>query len=91
MDTYGYLYNGSFNSSFPNQNVLLADDDDGGNHQFELTYFLQSSVTYVLVPTTYAANVMGVFSIIGTGLGLLSFSQLNITGKNLSYSKLFLQ
>jgi hypothetical protein len=73
MDTYGYLYNNSFNSSFPNQNVLLADDDDGGNHQFDLIYFLHSSAAYVVVATTYATNVTGAFLITAIGPGSVSF------------------
>jgi hypothetical protein len=73
MDTYGYLYNNSFNSSFPNQNVLLADDDDGGDSQFGLISFLQSSAAYVVVATTYATKVTGTFLIVATGPGSVGF------------------
>lgn len=69
MNTYGYLYNYNFNPAYPYQDLTLLDDQNAGNNQFKLTYFLQSSVTYIVVATTYSANVTGAFSIsvIGTG------------------------
>ncbi|CAF1199319.1 unnamed protein product [Rotaria sordida] len=52
IDTYGYLYNNSFHPSSPDQNLLFADDDSGGNGQFRFTVSLVPNVTYILVVTT---------------------------------------
>jgi hypothetical protein len=82
MDTYGYLYNDSFNPLFPPENLLLQDDDDGGNRQFKLVSFFRSLATYIIVVTTYDGGITGGFSIIATGPAVLGFSQINITSKN---------
>jgi hypothetical protein len=88
IDTYGYLYNNSFNSSFPNQNLLTQDGEDDGDNRYDFIYFLESSVLYVAVATTYSSSVTGAFSIITTGPASVGFSQLNITSKHSSYSQL---
>lgn len=75
MDTYGYLYNNSFNYLLPDLDILSSDDDSGGNHQFMFTIPLQSLLKYILVVTTLGEEVIGTFSLIATGPGLLSFSR----------------
>jgi hypothetical protein len=67
IDTYGYIYEGSFNHLYPSENVLLSDDDTGGNNQFKLIIYLQPITTYILVVTTYKDNVTGAFSILTYG------------------------
>ena len=83
-DTYGYIYNNSFDPSFPNQNLLSFNDDGGGDQQFIFRTFLQTITQYILVVTTNRVSVTGAFSIIATGPELLSFSKINISSKNSS-------
>lgn len=64
FDTFGYIYNNSFNSSFPNLNLLSVNDDGGDANQFMLIVDLQPITKYILVVTTSYANVIGAFSII---------------------------
>ncbi|CAF1088909.1 unnamed protein product [Adineta steineri] len=77
IDTYGYLYNNSFNSSVPSRNLLSSDDDSGGNSQFMFIIYLQAMAKDVLVATTYTAQIKGIFSIIGLGPSLISYTRLN--------------
>ena len=62
MDTYGYLYNNTFNSSNLRENLLTQDDENGGEGQFLIMQFIRTLTTYVLVVTTYEANVTGPFT-----------------------------
>lgn len=73
MDTYGYLYHDTFNSSNVKQNMIVSDDDNGGNHQFMLMSSLKTSTKYVLVVTTYVINIVGSFKITANGPGLVQF------------------
>ncbi|CAF4036671.1 unnamed protein product [Adineta steineri] len=77
IDTYGYLYNNSFNSSVPSRNLLSSDDDSGGNSQFMFIIYLQAMAKDVLVATTFTAQIKGIFSIIGLGPSLISYTRLN--------------
>jgi len=74
FDSYGLIYRDNFDRSMPNVNLLQQNDDGAGNHQFLLRLFLQTSLSYELVVTTYASTVIGSFSIssIGPGLALLN-------------------
>jgi hypothetical protein len=85
IDTYGYIYDNSFNPSFPTQYLLLYDDG-AGNGQFMFTMTLHPLINYILVATTFLQNTIGEFTIYATGLAMLSFSRLYITSKK---SKLF--
>jgi hypothetical protein len=67
VDTYGYLYANSFDPSNVNVNLLVQDNDSGGDFQFYITILLQSGGTYILVVTTYAPGVTTTFSIITAG------------------------
>ncbi|UJR12170.1 hypothetical protein I4U23_016347, partial [Adineta vaga] len=74
MDTYGYMYNRTFNPAYPYQNMLLSDDETGENSQFLLTVVFQAMVQYILIVTTYEEKVTGRFSLIGQGPDSISFS-----------------
>jgi len=82
IDTYGYIYNTSFNPALPSENMLLSDDDGGGDHQFKLLLYLQSIIKYILVVTTYNENEQGGFIVIVTGPTLVSFSAADMSSKN---------
>ena len=73
VDTYGYLYTGSFSPSAPSTNLLIADDDSAGNSQFRLTTALQSTGTAILVVTTYSAGATGGVTVIVTGPSAVTF------------------
>jgi hypothetical protein len=74
IDTYGYLYNSSFDPSSPSSNLLLQDDEGGGNGRFKLTFFLVPDAMYILVATTFDPNETGLFSISASGPGSVTFS-----------------
>ena len=59
IDTIGYLYNNSFTPSSPKTNLIVADDESGGNGQFSLTATLVSKATVILVVTTFFSGVTG--------------------------------
>ncbi|CAF2028725.1 unnamed protein product [Rotaria magnacalcarata] len=69
IDTYGFLYNGSFFPNSPTRNLVISDDESGGNAQFRLSVYLQSYAQYVLVVTTYYGNVFGPYMVMTSGLG----------------------
>ncbi|CAF3374321.1 unnamed protein product [Rotaria sp. Silwood1] len=74
IDTYGYIYNNSFNSSNPGLNLITENNDSGEKKQFKLKAHLQAWETYVLVITTYTPNVRGAFSIVASGPTSVNFS-----------------
>jgi hypothetical protein len=78
IDTYGYFYNRTFNSSNPLLSLLQSNDDSGGNLQFLLNLVLQPNSVYILVVTTYSAHVIAPFSV--TASGTVSTIQYNGTG-----------
>ena len=79
IDTYGSIYNNSFNSSLPNENLLQQNNDDAGKNQFRLNLTLISSRKYILVVTTNGPRVVGDFLIIANGFGLMNFSTSSLT------------
>ncbi|CAF3404586.1 unnamed protein product [Rotaria socialis] len=74
VNTYGYIYENSFDPSDSSLNLLVEDDNSGDNEQFQLSAFLQPSTIYILVATTSYPYVMGTFSIIATGSHLASLT-----------------
>jgi hypothetical protein len=78
IDLYGYFYKNSFNATNPSANEIASDDDSGGNLQFQFTVSLQPFVTYVLVVTTFIANVTGSYTISAVGIGNV-FGELTTT------------
>ncbi|CAF3404196.1 unnamed protein product [Rotaria socialis] len=77
IDTFGYVYNNSFTSLAPSQNLLAYDNDDAGNLQFRLYISLHTDATYILIVTTYSQMVTGPFFIIATGPASVTFSPVN--------------
>ena len=73
IDTYGYIYNSSFNPANPRMNLLAEDNDNGKKKQFQLKVNLQPWETYVLVTTTFLPSVRGSFSIAVSDPKLVNF------------------
>jgi len=73
LDTLGYLYNGTFYPHSPGTNLIMSDDDRGGNNQFLLTAFLEAGVPYTLVVSSHAAGATGPFSLVASGPGDVEF------------------
>lgn len=71
IDTYGCLYDNTFNASFPYENLFASDNDSGGDSQFMFNIFLEAVRKYILVITTYYPKTTGEFSIIATGSDVL--------------------
>jgi hypothetical protein len=63
FDSYGCLYDGSFNPLYPSQGLITTDDDGAGSGQFQIDRSLQSGRTYILVVTTYNIGITGSFTI----------------------------
>ncbi len=79
MDTFGFLYNGNFNPSYPTENLIIQNDEKGGNNQFKLTAFLQPGVLYTLVVSTFLPDITGSFSVVASGPANVYFIPTNIT------------
>lgn len=77
IDDFGYLYVNGFDSLNTSQNLLDSNDDSASSNNFQLNRTLQTGVTYILVYTTYAANVTGAFIITATGPQRITFSRVN--------------
>ena len=91
IDTYGYIYNDTFDSNDPAVNLIVENDNTGGNLQFQFNIFLEALTRYILVVTTYKGGTIGVFSIVATGPALISFSQMDTASKDPIYLKMLLQ
>ncbi len=87
MDTYGYIYDSSFDPAFPTINLLALDDNTGGNDQFKFGNVFPSLANWILVVTTFSPGVTGAFSIFASGPALLGFSRINASGKKSNYLK----
>ena len=74
IDTYGSLYDNSFDPNEPSINLILVDDDGAGSHQFKLVVVLESMMQYFLVVSTYDPFVTGPYSIVIVGNGTVSFA-----------------
>jgi hypothetical protein len=76
MNTYGYLYQETFDPIDPQDNCI--DDDDGrcGDGQFSLESFLEVNKTYILVVTTSYPGATGTFSITSKSHANVSFTLL---------------
>ena len=76
IDTYGLLYDGTFDPSDPASSLLMSNDDGGIYLQFKITTLLESNKTYTLVVTTHGTSVVGSYSLIASGpvqLSLIMF------------------
>ena len=74
VNTYGYIYKEKFNPVNTSKNLLSQNDNSCNTDQFKLTLDLQVGTTYILVVTTYYANVTGTFSITVSGPSNVSFN-----------------
>ncbi|CAF1649315.1 unnamed protein product [Rotaria magnacalcarata] len=74
MDTYGYLFNTTFDPTDTTKNLVEEGDDYGSSTDIFLTVTLQRSIRYILVSTTYSLSVLGPFSITSTGLVPIVFN-----------------
>jgi hypothetical protein len=60
IDTYGYIYENTFNPLNTAENLLSSDDNGGGSGgQFKIASPLYVNTTYILVVTTYSPNQIG--------------------------------
>lgn len=75
IDTYGYIYKDHFNPLNPTENLISKDDGTCGHNQFKLFLNLQSSVTYVLVMTTYELETIGKFIVVASGPSDITFTR----------------
>ena len=91
MDTYGYIYKDTFDSSDPAVNLIAGNDNTGGNKQFQLNIFLEALTQYILVVTTYDAGERGVFSIVATGPASINFSPMDTASKDPIYLEILPQ
>ncbi len=69
FDSYGCLYDDSFTPLYPSKNLITTDDDGAGSGQFQISRNLQFGSTYILVVTTYSADITGSFTIRASGPG----------------------
>lgn len=77
MDSYGLIYQKTFNPLKPSENLLHAEDDSDSDTQFTLNVRLSDAMTYVLIMTTYQLKETGVFSILIRGPSQVTFKRLS--------------
>ncbi|CAF2531012.1 unnamed protein product [Rotaria sp. Silwood2] len=63
VDSYGYLYVNNFNAYDVSSNLVICDDDVGGNLQFLIGFTLQAGTTYILIFTTYSPRMTTPFTV----------------------------
>jgi hypothetical protein len=69
IDTYGYIYENTFNPLNPTANLLASDDNGGGSGgQFRFEIPLYVDTTYILVVTTFSPKDIGEITINLLGL-----------------------
>ncbi len=81
MDTYGYLYESSFDPSYPSRNLIASDDDGAGDRQFQIRGYMQSGRKYILVVTTYSSSTAGSFTVEVIGPAPVKFLRITPSGK----------
>ncbi len=77
IDGFGYLYRLSFDPSNLSNNLIIQDDQSGGNNQFRFSALLEAGVSYILVFTTYQSGSTGPFSIVASGPDNVDFTPIN--------------
>lgn len=76
IDTYGYFYRNAFFASTPTDNLIAWSDDSAAGQQFFIEIDLQNNINYVLVITTYYAQIMGDFIVVGIGPSRINYTLL---------------
>jgi hypothetical protein len=74
-NTYGLIYNNSFNPFNPAENLLSEDGFGCVEYQFHLKVHIQPNITYILVVTTFYPNVKGDFLVHVTGPGNVTLNR----------------
>ncbi|CAF1124491.1 unnamed protein product [Adineta ricciae] len=77
LDSYGFLYTGTFDPVNPSVNLFLQNDDGSGDGQFSFNINFGSAYTLTIVVTTYNANLTGPISVIVTGPASATFARLS--------------
>ena len=57
IDTYGYIYENSFNASKAWLNLLAQDDENEGNGQFKINVDIRTPGNFIVSVTTYSINI----------------------------------
>jgi hypothetical protein len=76
INTYGYIYNGTFHPHNPSLNLLSVNRNGSRNGQFKLTAFLQPWISYILVVTTTSPNATNRFLIVASGPAVVAIRQI---------------
>ncbi|CAF1365095.1 unnamed protein product [Adineta ricciae] len=79
MPTYGYIYNESVDTTYTNRSLLEWNGYNYQNDQFMIIVLLEQMTKYILVVTSYAPQVIGSFTIIGSGPNFHGFTPVNMT------------
>jgi len=77
IDGVGYLYRPSFDPSNLSNNLIVQDDQSGGNNQFRFSAVLEAGVPYTLVFAAYQSGITGPFSIVASGPDNVDFTPRN--------------
>ncbi len=81
-NTYGYLYNRSFDPSNPSRNLIISNDGTKGNGQFRILHRLQPYRTYILVVAIYEPTNKEMFQIRIVGPAqVFRISMMAVSGK----------
>ncbi|CAF1956177.1 unnamed protein product [Rotaria magnacalcarata] len=67
INTYGSIYDDSFNASDPILNLISQDNGSNSNGQFKMNASLQPGHKYILVATTFNPKAVGKFLIVYSG------------------------
>jgi hypothetical protein len=74
LDTFGLIYNNSFDQASADTNLLAWNDDRMDSTQFQILLNVDAADKHILVLTTKNAWEIGEFSIIARGPGKVAFS-----------------
>ncbi|CAF3641687.1 unnamed protein product [Adineta steineri] len=77
MDTFGAIYKNYFNPSDPEKNQGVYDYNNCKPNQFKLPVDLETSVTYILVVTTWRSNETGAFTIFVSGPDIVTLKNIS--------------
>lgn len=82
MDTYAIVYKHTFDELFPNRNVITRAYNNNGTGEIRFQIDMLSTVTYILVITTFKKNETGDFLITMNGPASLHFTSFKpVAGK----------